>query len=58
VRTALPFGVAVVLVLAGTLTPVPELVAGVVVAVLLAVEVRLAATDGGTAQGVAVGSSR
>lgn len=58
VRTALPFGVAVVLVLSGTLTPVPELVAGVVVAVLLAVEVRLAATDGATAQGVAVGSSR
>ena len=41
--TALPFGVAIVLVLAATLTPVPELVAGVVCAALLAVEVRSAA---------------
>ena len=48
-RTAVPFGLAVLLVLAGTLTPVPELVAGLVVAALLVVEVRLAAAAGGTA---------
>jgi low temperature requirement protein LtrA len=45
-RTAVPFGIAVLLVLAGTLTPVPELCAGLVVAALLAVEVRRAARPG------------
>jgi low temperature requirement protein LtrA len=57
-RTAVPFGVAVLLVLAGTLTPVPELCAGVVVAILLTVEVRLAAAAGReTAQEAGVGSA-
>jgi low temperature requirement protein LtrA len=57
-RTAVPFGVAVLLVLAGTLTPVPELCAGLVVAVLLAVEVRLAAVAAGAAgQEAGVGSA-
>jgi len=40
--TALPFTVAVLLVLAATLTPVPELAAGLVCVALLAVEVRAA----------------
>lgn len=57
-RTAVPFGMAVLLVLLGTLTPLPELVAGVVVAVLLVVEVRLAAAQAAThAAQESVGSS-
>ena len=55
-RTAVPFAVAVVLVLLGIATPVPELVAGLVAAVLLVVEVRLAAAEGvGVGQVVAGG---
>jgi low temperature requirement protein LtrA len=40
--TALPFGVAVALVLAATFTPVPEVVTGALCVVLLVVEVRAA----------------
>jgi hypothetical protein len=42
VRTWGPFFGAAVLILAGTATPVPELVAGIVLAVLVAVEIRVA----------------
>jgi hypothetical protein len=48
-RTALPFGLAVVLILAATFTPVPEVVAGLVCVLLLAVEVRAAGLVGGEA---------
>jgi low temperature requirement protein LtrA len=60
-RTSVPFGLAAVLVLLGTLPPLPELVAGAVVAALVMVEVRLAAAQGTApdAQGsVASSSSR
>ena len=50
VRAAAPFVVAAVLVLLGTLTPVPELVAGVVAALLLVVEVWLVSGRRGRAQ--------
>ncbi len=50
VATALPFGVAVVLVLAATLTPAPELVAGLICVALLAFEVRAAGLSGGPAR--------
>jgi len=42
-RTLLPFSVALVLILATTFTPLPEVAAGLVCAALLAVEVRTAA---------------
>lgn len=42
VRTWGPFFGAAALILAGTATPVPELVAGIVIAVLVAVEIRVA----------------
>jgi low temperature requirement protein LtrA len=44
--TALPFGVAVLLILLATLTPAPEVIAGLVCAALVAVEVRAAGLVG------------
>lgn len=48
--TTVPFGVAVVLVLAATLTPAPELVAGLICVALVAVEVRAAGLSGTSAR--------
>ena len=45
-RTAAPFGLAVVVVLVGTWTRYPELVTGIVVVALLIGEVRLASHQG------------
>jgi low temperature requirement protein LtrA len=54
-RTAVPFGLAVLLILASTMTPVPELLTGVVCVALLAVEVRAAGLDGRPAHQPAIG---
>ncbi len=42
IRTVLPFGLAVVAVLAATFTPYPELLSGLICALLLAVEIGVA----------------
>ncbi|MFL6063549.1 MAG: low temperature requirement protein A [Friedmanniella sp.] len=61
VWTAVPFGVAVLLILLGTFTPVPELVAGVVTVVLLAIQVwhltRAAGREEGQEAGVGSATS-
>ena len=49
VRTAWPFGVAVLAVLTSTLTPYPELITGVVCGLLLAAEIRVAGLTPGSA---------
>lgn len=49
VRTVVPFGVAVVMVLVSTLTPYPELITGFTCALLLAVEIRVAGLIPGSA---------
>lgn len=49
IRTAAPFGVAVLAVLVSTFTPYPELITGVLCALLLAVEIRLASLTPGSA---------
>jgi low temperature requirement protein LtrA len=52
-RTAVPFGLAVLLILASTFTAYPEVITGLVLVVLLVIEVRLAADSDRTEPAVA-----